>query len=549
MSDTRKGISRRTFLGSSAGVMAAGFLGACDGSSSGSATDGAGGGGAIDSFTAVVPVLPDYLDPTATAFQGIANILPALEPLMLWTPDNQLKPNLAKSFKLDGNTRYIYRIRQDVKFWDGSPLTLDDVIYSFELHMGRNTQSQIAQQWNVVDTIRKTGADEITIKLKAPDPLFLPTPAETGIVNKAYHSENREQIGSPGVLNMGTGPYRYESFESQKKIVFRRNENYWGERPRVGRLETRLVTDNSTRLLALRSGDVDAVFAVPLPQVETYKGLSSVNVSSRPDPSVYKFSFDMNKEPWGSDIHLRRAFAHAVNAEGIAKGVLNGNVDVAVCGPALYLWPQHEWATKQEVTKIRQEIAAMRPEFDVEAGKRELAKSTVPDGISVTIPINRSDPSLADMVQYVAQSAKKVGIDIGIREVDDATYFNMTYFQQTTEGVSIDNSGMDRPDPSSLADIMLSSSNAKPEGSGVNTASYKNPKVDKLLAKQRQLKPSDPERGRLLVEAIKTAAPDVPYVPLNHPKIFLALRNEYTYDRFNTWFWLNRWPDDIGRNV
>lgn len=548
MSSSGGRISRRRFLESSAGALTlGGLISACGGGSSAS-SGGTGtpatAAGDIDSLVLIIPNLSDRMDPTATAFNGLATILPALEPIVTWTPEKGLAPQLAESFKLEGgNRRWRYRLRKGVKFWDGSPLTVEDVIYSFQLHMGKGNESFIAQQWDVVDTIRKTGADEITVTLKHPDPLFAYTPAETGIVQKAYHSKHLEQIGSPQALNMGTGPYKLDSFEPQKGVTWVRNEQYWGKKPAIKKLEARLVSDNATRLLALQSGDADGIIAIPLAQVEAYEKIQGLEVSSVLDPSIYKFSFDFNKEPWGSDLHLRKAFAHCINGPEMAKGVLKGNVEDAVSAATLDTFSQLMSAA--EIAKAKKRLAALRPAYDLDAAKREMAMSTVPNGISTTMLTIGSDPSLASMIQFVAQSAKQVGIDMKLREVDDETYFNAVYFKQTTEGLSIDNSGMDRPDPASEVDIMYNPDNAKPGGSGVNTASYKNPEIAKLLEKQSLMAPDDPKRAGILIEVEEVAAKDVPYALLNHPKIFLGLASDYAYKGFNAFYWMNRWFDHI----
>jgi peptide/nickel transport system substrate-binding protein len=515
------------------------------GSSGGSqsATGGSPAAGReIDSLTLVVPLQGDALDTTKASIGSLGVLLLGLEPLVRYdAKSKELVPNVADSFEQQGRT-YRFELRGGVKFWDGAPLRAEDVVFSFDLHRGKDSESFIAQQWSDVTSVRATGPSTITVKLASPNPQFAYTVAQTGILSKAYYEENRARIGSPGVLNMGTGPYRFESFTPSAKTVLVRNDGYWGKKPPIRRLDLRTISDDSTRLLALQSGDADGVIGIPLAQLDSFREVPELEIASTVDYSVYKFNFDLTKKPW-DDVHLRRAFAHVVDRDAIANGILKRN---ATAGSTLVPPTIMEaLVPPEQVEAAYGEIASLAPAFDLAKAKEELSRSSMPDGFSTTLLVTGSDPNLASIAQTVGQNAKEIGIDIQVKQVDDNTYYNAVYFKHTTEGLSLENFGADGPDASNIPSSALDSRNGYPQGSGVNVSNYESAAVDRVLRESRQLKADDPARGELLLDALDQAARDLPFVPLAYPKIYLGLSDEYRWDGFDTFWWLTSWPEQV----
>jgi peptide/nickel transport system substrate-binding protein len=292
----------------------------------------------------------------------------------------------------------------------------------------------------------------------------------------------------------------------------------------------------------VQSGEADGVVGIPLAQLSAFERVSSLSLSSGVDYSVYKFNFDLTKKPW-DDPHLRRAFAHAVDRDGLAEDLFKGNAEAAVTlvPPTV----MEQVLPRQQVEDAYARIADEVPGFDLEAARRELAQSSTPDGVTTTLLITGSDPNLAAIAQTVAQDLEKVGIRLQIKQVDDNTYYNAVYFKHTTDGVSLENYGADGPDPSNIPSGALDSANGYPQGSGVNVSNYASPEVDALLARSRQLRQDDPRRGELLIDAQARAAQDTPFVPLVYPKVYLGLRDGLSWAGFNAFWWLSRWPADI----
>ena len=497
----------------------------------------------IESLKLVWSIQTPTLSNTAGSLAPAGILLMGMEPLLRYdSPTSIFNPCVAESYKQVDPLTYTFQIRQGVKFWDGSPLTAEDAAFSLNLNM--DPESMNSYFFVDVESVAATSASEVTVKLKAPNPDFLFTAAFVGICSKAYYTANQDQIGSPSVLNMGSGPYKFVSFRPSAETVLERNEDYWGEKPPVKKLDFITIGDDSARLMALRSGDADGIFGVPQTQVNSLEGIDDLELTSVTDFSVYKFNFDTGKAPW-DDVHLRTAFAHVVNPEAINAAVFAGNAVPAFTAvpPAIF----KPWVTDDVLQAGYDAIAAVTPKFDIEAAKKEMALSSVPDGLKVSVLVTGSDPALSLICQTVAQDARQIGIELEIQQVDDETYYNATYFKHTTEGLTIDNSGAPHPDPTGLVDAILNSANALPQGSGVNVAQYINPEVDKMLSDNKALAVDDPQRMNLVFDALTLAAQDVPYAYIVYPNVTMGMRKGLSYSDFTAFYWADAWPYKISR--
>jgi peptide/nickel transport system substrate-binding protein len=529
-------ITRRRFLEAGGAATLSAYLAGCGGTSHPTV------GGSIERLRVLVPYTPDLLSTTHVAQEAGGPLMLALEPLLRLSLGNRPVANLA-SVRSDGQSRYVCRLRPGVHFFDGSPLSVADVVYSFSVHARHGSQSAIADLWSGVRSMKQTGAGELTITLTAADPRFIFTLAQTGISSMAFHDRHGSATGTPGVLAMGTGPYRPVSFAPGSQITFARNERYWGPRPRLATLQCETIQDQATSLQAVQTGAVDAMFGIPISQASAFARISGFGLTGATDASVYKFNLDQRRAPWG-DPRLRRAFAHGVNRRALIE-ILGGNAL-----PASTIVPPEFFAAVLPGPQLSQTYAmldGLMPAFDIVAGRRELARSSVPRGLATTVLVSPDDPTLSTLVQAVAQDMESIGIKLNLREVDAVTYERAVYFEHATDGLSLDDFGAECPDPGNIPDDTLDSRNALPAGNGVNIADYANASVDALLQRQRAL--AGAQRGPLLAQALAQAARDLPYVPLVYPKVLLGLGAGYRYQGFNTFWWMNRWTELMSRRA
>lgn len=523
---------RRAAAGAVALALAAG-LSACSG--------GGNSGEAPTSLKVLIPSQADLLDPTRVASLSDAAILIALEPLVRYEADGSLEPNLAAEFAQPDPATYVFDIREGVEFWDGSPLTAEDVLFSLDLHAAEGSTSLTAPVYADVASIEATGDQQVTVRLNNPDPQFLYGVAVTPIVSQAYYEAN-ETVGTPETLNMGTGPYQYESFNPSRETVLSANESYWGEPAAYEELVLTTVSDDAARLNAIQSGEFDVVYNIPIGQLSAFEKVGGLEVSDSADLSVYKINFDVRKAPF-NDPDLRRAVMLAVDREGLVQGALSERATLA---PTIV--PQEIMSALAGADETEQRYATMAEQFthDVDAARDAIAESDYPDGVAVDVSVLSSDPTLSSVAQTLQQDLAEIGVELTINQVDDATYYEEVYFQHTTDGLSIDNFGGINPDPVMMPFYILNSAfSVETGGPGSNLADYSSPEVDSLILQSQELEVDDPERAGLIMDALELAQQDLPYVPLAFPNVYAGATDGLTLASFDTFWWMTRWPEEI----
>lgn len=256
------------------------------------------------------------------------------EPLVINSREG-IKPYLAKSWNISADgLRYIFKLRENVKFTDGSKFNAKAVKLNFDAII----QNKERHAW--LDAVKKIDStkiiDEYTfeIKLKTPYYPFLTELALTRpfrfISPKCFINGKTKN----GVNNYyGTGPYLLHEHKNDQYSLFIKNKDYWGEKPKIESIKWKVMPDHQTILLALEKGEIDLIFGADgdminidsfnaLREEGKYKTLLSKPIASRSILLNSNKSFTKTRK-------FREAIHHAVNKEVISKGILNGSEMVA----------------------------------------------------------------------------------------------------------------------------------------------------------------------------------------------------------------------------
>jgi ABC-type transport system substrate-binding protein len=416
-------MSRRTLLrGLLIGGAAVGALAACAPSSSSTrstasatGTFGADTGAEIDLLTIALPGSLSSLDVNTES--GILNYYVAAiaqEGLLQVDPDGTISPALASDWKRVDPSTYVFTLRQDARFVDGTPVTVADVLYSIEKARDPKVSPGTSWAWSGVDQVTQSGDWEITIALSAPNVAFQWNPTAAGalfVTSKAFF-EKVGTLGTADSLILGTGPYKATSFKPDSYAEFERVDTWWGGVPKVKKVRFEFIADENARLLARRSGDVDLAFSVPIDQLDQWKAAKNTQVKTTSDRSWVGIVFDVKVAPF-DDIHVRTAVAHACNRTAIVDGVLKGNGQVALGMPAPAVLTAS--VSADEATTLLATIPQY--DFDLAAAKAELAKSSVPGGFTVEWTYPNSGPELGRAAQAIAADLAKIGVTANVKEV------------------------------------------------------------------------------------------------------------------------------------
>ena len=257
-------------------------------------TDAATGGPAMGgSIVAVVEGEPASVDP-AFDYDFVSGLATSsiTEPLLIFCEnDTKLCPNLAESWTVsDDQLTYTLKIRQGVKFHDGSMMTVDDVVYSLlRIRDGTaNGASYVAWMLGNVKDVTAADASTVVITLTRPDALFEYALASTAahVVSKAVVEAAGKDYGTPGVGSIGTGPFKFVEWKTGDYQKLARNDDYWNKAaggPYLDEITIKILPEPTTRVAGLQTGEIDYLINnVPSDQYATVQGLDNVTLSFVP---------------------------------------------------------------------------------------------------------------------------------------------------------------------------------------------------------------------------------------------------------------------------
>ena len=477
------------------------------------------------------------LEYTHSADSGSATVISlGCETLVRYDQLGRLRPALATSATTPDALTYVYTIRPNVKFWDGTTMKPADVVFSLKRAASEKAGSQIAAFFTSVASITAQG-NKVIIKLKEPDPYFRYTAAVTYILEKKYWQANLTDIGTPQKLTMCTGPFRFTSFNGDEQITLVAFDKYWGGRPAVRKITLKVIVSEATRLLAMRQGEIDGAFRPSQDVIDQWKALSNTQVQLAPELRTAYLSLDTAIAPW-NDIHVRRAVAYAFDKAAFVKAVLRG-----YGAPAPTMPPPQQWGdlmTQAEVAAFYKTIPSYP--FSLAKARAELRQSAYPNGFNATLPYPDYEQTLGKASLSLSQNLKQLGINLEVKEVPTDAWFATLYNHPSPLGPQIISWGVDYPDPADALHFIYDSKGAAPNA--FNTANFKNNQMDKLLA-QQQNSVVPAVRAKAIRKALLLAANRVPYIPLWYQLVGMGINKKLAYKGFGTWYLYTPWALNI----
>ncbi len=414
---------------------------------------------------------------------------------------------VASSWKAVNPTTYTYTIRSGVKFSDGSTLTAKDVAFSMNVHRDPKTGSKMSDFFGNVKSITAKG-NVVTVRLIKPDSNWQYTPAASpGLVySQADFLKDGQSFGTPSGMPIGTGPYMFSSFEPNSRVVLKRNPYYKGKKYPWDTIVFPLIPDEQARLLALQSGQIDGTFAVPNNSISTWVKASGMRVGTYVSGGWRGFSLDTEDGPF-QDIHVRRALAYSLDKVGINEALTSSRGKVlAGLPPLIFL---KALLPEKEIDAALKKVPAYP--YSVANAKAELGKSAYPSGFTTTLNVPTGCPACLLLSQTLAQGASKIGITINLNIMPGPQRFQVILDHKPHLGIQVLGQAPDSPHPMQYLDLLYTSSHAAPGFE--NSANYKNPTVDKLIAQGLQTQNMQ-LAARNALKVMQIVAKDVPYIPV-----------------------------------
>jgi peptide/nickel transport system substrate-binding protein len=416
--DRREFVRRGTILGMSSGSI--GFLA----SACGSGDKGDGGGTTTSSdqqsasvkpggkVTAAINSPAGAIDPITVADDGGLAVLGQAGEYLIWS-DSELNavPRLAESWTPnDDASVWTFKIRQGVKFHDGKEMTSEDVAESINRLADPDNASAALSAFNgflTKDSAKATDATTVEFSLEAPNgsfPYLLSSDNYNTIILPADYDGDYEKNQN------GTGPFILDKFTQGQGATYRKNPDYWDKerQPNPDTTEIRFYGKEQARVLALQSGEVDAVtqFSVSGGRaLLTDPNVQTVDLKASTHRQVH---LRTDKEPF-TDKRVRQALALAIDRTGLVDGLFKGRASLGNDSPFA------------PVFKYTDTSVAQRQQ-DIEQAKQLLADAGMPDGFEVQLD-TWDGFEIPDLAQLIQNNAKEIGATIKLNITDAGTYY------------------------------------------------------------------------------------------------------------------------------
>jgi peptide/nickel transport system substrate-binding protein len=437
------------------------------------------------------------------------------EPLLRFSPEGQLEPNLAESWEEVDPLTYVYTLRSGVLFHDGSEMTAEDVAFSLNRHRDKDVGSYLATFHERVASIDATGPLEVTVKLSKPDAVwqFAAATNAAAVTSQAFVEANKK-VGTPQVGMMGTGPYKFVSWTQGQEIVLDRFDDYWNtdRALAVKRFVVKIILDEATIVSALQTGEVDGVFGTALSgkSVQALAGADNVEVFRAPSYQVHYLCVNTQMKPF-DDPRVRQALSYAIDKAGMLQSVWAGEGEAGIKSPATPAM----WTYSKD---IFQEAYDALPSFDLDLEKakaliEEAGATGTKAKMLVALPFDE------EQALIIQDAGRQIGLDLSPEKLPLPDKIAQEFAGKETRdyALSISQWGSDIPDPAGNLLIPFLSANVV-----TNNTAYHNPKVDELLEAQRETTDPD-ERARLLAEAQAIVVEDQPWIVFYSPNALMVL--------------------------
>ena len=356
-----------------------------------------------------ISLAPLWFDPAET--QGLITpflVLYAMHDAMAKAmPGNATAPSLAESWQVSPDGReYDFTLRKGVKFHNGDPLTSEDVKFTFERYKGAQAKA-LKERVAAVET---PDALHVRFRLKNPWPDFMTFyTAASGagwIVPKKYV----EKVGDDGFKKapIGAGPYKFVSFSPGIELVMEAFDGYWRKTPSVKRLVFKVIGDETTRLAALKRGEIDIVYSIRgelAEELQRTPGLTLKPTVIQSPQWVSMLDQWDPKSPW-HDRRVRLAANLAIDRKAINDAIALGNSRLTysiIPSTFDYYWQPPSYT------------------YDPVQAKKLLAEAGYPNGFDAGEYY--LDISYANVQEAVANYFQQVGIKTKLRPVERASHW------------------------------------------------------------------------------------------------------------------------------
>jgi peptide/nickel transport system substrate-binding protein len=544
-------MSRRRRISAAAAVLAASALltSACGRSIDASSAPGsvsptkglvattAAGAQSVPSVTWAVYRDVNSLDPIY-AFDYPENTAISLmcESLLRQAPDGSIGPGVA-TVANPSPTEMVFTLKPGVTFWDGSPVTAADVVFSLDRQMNPAYGGFYGGVFNRVRSIQATGPGQVTITLKQPDYWLEGELASMAgiVIQKSYAMKEGKKYGTPSGGIMCTGDYEFKSWTAGAGVTAVVNPHYWNTavKPLVQQIVIKGVPDAASFNSGMLTGAIQGSYYFGDPALSQLEHSKSVKVYQGPGQSTDAFIVSATSGPL-ANATVRQALSLALDRPAIISNVYQGAALMPrwLANPGTFGYGASVFdAAYNKSPVLTQDLAKAR----------KLAKAAGVTGQTITIGTSSQITSIATVTAAYQQAAEAIGLKVVLKSVSAQDYINFFTSAQARHGVDgfITVNYGDYADPAALLSTIVL------PGGSQNYDNFNNAQLTALLEQARST--ADPDkRAALVAKAEEMAASLLPWIPNVQPTNILMLSKNLTGAVASFSFMFAPWADSLG---
>ncbi len=473
------------------------------------------------------------LDPALTS-DGQGGILGFIMPPLMDTDKNfQLAPGIAESYTVnEESTEYTFKIREGVKFHDGTDCDAEAVKWNYDRQVGANATPDMPYAQTIFGKVTSIEAPDkytVVFKLSESDgtlPIYLAMPNGCGLVSPTAWQKDPEGFRRNPV---GAGPYKFVEWVADQHIKLERNDDYFGGEVQNAGVVMRVIKEPAVATSEFLAGTLDSLQSLPISDI-TQIEKSGYTVNSRPHPAYsYVVFADYENNQYFKDEKVRQAIWHALDIKSMVEGVYQGRNQVAKS----YIPPNMVGGVGVDFQTYEYDVAKAEALLD-EAG---FPKDENGQRFTVSY-ISRNEPWNAQMAVAIQMELAKIGIKVDVQLLARPDWLTKGLMETPDYDMIGRNWGAASNDTSYMAQL-FTSQNAV--AGGLNIPKYKNPEFDALVNEARTTG-DVAKQAELYAKSAQILNDDAPIVFLEqHVSLWANQPNLIDPEGVIGWFGVNYW--------
>ncbi|MCW1927753.1 glutathione ABC transporter substrate-binding protein [Bhargavaea beijingensis] len=425
---------------------------------------------------------------------------------------NEIVPSLATEWEMVDETTWEFKLREGVKFHDGTNFTAEAVKKTFDRVRDPDVASGKAYLYEMIESVEVIDQHTVQIKTAYPFSPLLSHLSHSGgsiispkLIDEDYAAmESGEEPGA--AINehpVGTGFFKFESWEPGVSVKLAKNEDYWDGAPNVDTVTFNVIPESATRLAELETGNAHIIDPLQPNEVAQIESGDYATVNKQLSRALSFVGFNTEKEPF-NDVRVRQAISMMIDNEEIVNGIYDGH-GVPAKGP---LAPG-TFAYNESIEGLG---------YNPEKAKQLLEEAGYADGFSTTL-ITNDNPQRIDIAVLLQQKLKELNIDVKVEQMEFGSYLEkLTAGDQDMYQLGWSNATGDADNG------LYSLFHSTQKGTGANKSFYGNPEVDKLLDAGRA-ETDEAKRKQIYNQLQQILIEEAPIAYIHHQEYLAGVAN------------------------